>query len=67
MLANDSAYRPLLMEHFGIMDTPEYQKNAVDKVSLYMRHGIYPQDRLIITYETKEHPLDTNHSKLPIV
>lgn len=43
------------------MDTPEYQKNAVDKVSLYMRHGIYPQDRLIITYETKEHPLDTNH------
>jgi membrane-anchored protein YejM (alkaline phosphatase superfamily) len=57
----------LLMEHFGIMDTPEYQKNAVDKVSLYMRHGIYPQDRLIITYETKEHPLDTNHSELPIV
>ena len=60
-LRHPSTGKIFYWEHFGIMDTPEYQKNAVDKVSLYMRHGIYPQDRLIITYETKEHPLDTNH------
>lgn len=60
-LRHPSTGKTFYWEHFGIMDTPEYQKNAVDKVSLYMRHGIYPQDRLIITYETKEHPLDTNH------
>ena len=60
-LRHPSTGKTFYWEHFGIMDTPEYQKNAVDKVSLYMRHGIYPQDRLIITYETKEHPLDTNY------
>ena len=46
-------------EHFGMMDTQEYRKNAADKINLYVRNGIYPGERLITTYETQEQPLDT--------
>lgn len=46
-------------EHFGMMDTQEYRKNAADKINLYVKNGIYPGVRLITTYETQEQPLDT--------
>lgn len=44
-------------EHFGLMDNPEYSKNAYSKMQLYTNHGIVPSIQLITTYETKEHPL----------
>ena len=46
-------------EHFGMMDTQEYRKNAADKINLYVRNGIYPGERLITTYEMQEQLLDT--------
>ena len=46
-------------EHFGMMDTQEYWKNAADKINLYVRNGIYTGERIITTYETQEQPLDT--------
>lgn len=45
-------------EHFGMMDMPNYEKNAMDKIVNYTRNKIYPDMQLITTYETKEHPLD---------
>ena len=51
--------KEIYWEHFGKMDLPEYAKNAVDKLHMYARNGIYPGDRLITTYETMEQPLDT--------
>ena len=46
-------------EHFGMMDKPEYVKNASDKISLYMKYGIYPNDKLLVSYETQKQPLST--------
>ena len=47
-------------EHFGMMDSPNYAKNAGSKIQLYLSQGIIPSIRLITTYETKEKPLDSD-------
>ena len=45
-------------EHFGMMDNPNYCRNASSKLQLYFSHGIIPTINLIATYETKDNPLD---------
>ena len=50
--------RTLFLEHFGMMDDPEYANAAVSRIHLYIRHGILPGDRLIMTFETKSSPLN---------
>ena len=47
-------------EHFGLMDNPEYAQKAFSKQQLYTSCGIIPTHQLIITYETKERPLDSS-------
>lgn len=44
-------------EHFGLMDTPGYAKNAFQKLNVYCQYNIIPTINLITTYETREHPL----------
>jgi len=41
-------------EHFGMMDNPDYARNAFSKLQRYSSHGIFPDDNLITTYETKD-------------
>lgn len=45
-------------EHFGLMDQPDYFKNAYTRLNLYNAHGIIPSVHLIATFETREYPLD---------
>lgn len=45
-------------EHFGMMDDPNYSKNAASKIHLYSSHGILPSVRLITTYESRDNPLN---------
>lgn len=47
-------------EHFGLMDDPNYIKNACSKLQLYASNGIVPSLQLITTYETRENPLSIN-------
>lgn len=44
-------------EHFGLMDQPDYINRACQKIKLYSENGIIPGINLILTYETREHPL----------
>ncbi len=44
-------------EHDGRMDDPEYAEKAVRKIDSYVRTGIIPGDRLIITFETSNYVL----------
>lgn len=46
-------------KHFGMMDDSNYSSNAFSKLQLYMFNGIIPGKKLITTYETKDHPLDS--------
>ena len=47
----------ILWEHFGLMDDPEYAKRAYEKIQAYIASGIIPGVHMIITFETKNHPL----------
>ena len=47
-------------EHFGMMDDPNYCRNACAKLQTYSSNGIIPTVHLIMTFETKEHPLGTD-------
>lgn len=47
-------------EHHGLMDNPDYLKNTINKIQLYEKNGIFRGERLIVTYETGEMPLDIN-------
>ncbi len=48
-------------EHFGLMDHPSYCQNVLSKLQLYTTNEIYPSIQLITTYETKDHPLDSEY------
>jgi len=46
-----SDQRMIIWEHFGRMDDVEYRQNTNEKLAFYARHGFYPFDKLICTYE----------------
>ena len=45
-------------EHFGMMDDMCYTRTAYNKLQIYASQGIIPFVNLIITFETKQDPLD---------
>ena len=47
-------------EHFGMMDTSTYTKSAFTKLYQYTSYNIFPSIQLITTYETKDHPLNSD-------
>lgn len=51
--------KEIVLEHFGLMDNPEYCRNALGKMNIYLANGIYPGDRFIFTYETSDMPFDS--------
>lgn len=46
-------------EHFGMMDNSEYATNVFQKIAYFNSIGIIPGVNLIMTFETKDHPLTT--------
>ena len=50
----------LYWEHEGMMDKQEYARSAVRKIESYQKNGIYPGERLILTFETEQSILNQN-------
>ena len=50
--------REVYLEHLGMMDDPGYIASNLPRLNLYQKNNILLGDRLFITYETKELPLD---------
>ena len=50
--------KEIYLEHLGMMDDLPYVEKALLKISSYERNGIYPGERLILTYETRKNPLN---------
>ncbi len=46
-------------EHFGMMDNQDYLEQSMLKLIAYADSGIFPEDRLIITMETRSNPLSS--------
>lgn len=45
-------------EHLGMMDDREYCEKAIRKIESLERNNLFPGEHLILTYETKDHPLN---------
>ena len=50
--------REVYGEHFGMMDDPQYARDAVEKLRDYERSGFVLGYDLIITMETRKYPLE---------
>lgn len=50
-------------EHLGMMDDETYAENAVQRINAYEQNGIFPGEKLILTYETKENPVNQKQIK----
>ena len=48
----------IYLEHFGLLDHPEYLAKSLQKLDEYRANGIYPGKNLLFTYETEDLPLD---------
>ena len=48
----------IYLEHFGMMDNPEYAHKAIQKLETYAQNGIYIGKNLLVTFETLRSPLD---------
>ena len=46
-------------EHLGMMDESDYCENAIRKIESYEKNNIFPGKKLILTYETLKHPLNS--------
>ena len=50
--------KEIYLEHLGMMDDQVYRNNAITKIRDYERSGYYMGDRLLITMETVNCPID---------
>ena len=55
---NDST---VYLEHFGMMDSPEYLINALKKLDLLASYGITIGNGLLLTFEANNKPLNTHY------
>ena len=51
--------KEIYWEHEGMMDKAEYAGSAVKKINSYQMNGIFPGERLILTYETEQEALNS--------
>lgn len=57
----------LYLEHLGRMDDPGYSESAISRILLFGRNGIFQGDRLFLTFETAQRPLDRRMLKEMLV
>ena len=55
--------KELYWEHLGMMDDETYAENAVQRIHAYEQNGIFSGEKLILTYETKENPVNQKQIK----
>ena len=57
-LLNVRKRKEFYLEHFGIMDDPEYSEKAIKKLEDYAKNKIYIGKNLLVTFETRHKPLE---------
>ena len=50
----------VIYEHFGMLDDPDYLRNSLKKLKLYLENGYVIGETLLITCETYEQPFTTD-------
>ncbi|MBQ3891206.1 MAG: hypothetical protein II740_07675, partial [Lachnospiraceae bacterium] len=57
-ILNKKTRMEMYLEHLGLLDEEGYRKSNLIKMDEYRANGIYIGKNLLITYETKDSPLD---------
>lgn len=57
-LLNKRTRQEFYLEHFGKMDDEKYSESTILKIESYERNGIFPGEKLLMTYETSRHSLN---------
>ena len=65
-ILNKRTRKEYFLEHFGMMDNPEYAERAVKRIEEMEQNGIFPGKDLLMTFETRKHPLSTTTLELLI-
>lgn len=52
--------KEIYWEHDGRMDDADYCNTAIRKIDSYIRNGIFPGERLILSYETSNYVLNSS-------
>ncbi len=50
--------KEVYLEHFGLIDEPEYMARTFEKIREYEANGYFLGQGLMITYESSDRPLD---------
>ncbi len=50
--------KEIYYEHFGMMDNSEYVENALKRIEIYEKSGIFPGDKLLFSWETSTAPVN---------
>jgi len=50
--------KEMYWEHLGMLDDSMYAENVVQKLTSYEQNEIFPGEKLILTFETKQQPLN---------
>ena len=50
--------KEIFWNHLGMLDDPKYAEDNVWKINQYLKAGYYPGENMILTYETKDNPLN---------
>ena len=58
LLLNLMLRKEVILEHFGLVDQPEYANNMARKIESYEKNGYYLGENLLITMETSASPLN---------
>ena len=58
LILNVRKRKEVIFEHFGMMDDPGYAEVFVAKINDYQMSGYYQGVNLVMTWETRERPLD---------
>ena len=59
-LLDTNSRRTLFLELFNLAGGPECCESFLKKLDFYQSAGIFPKDRLIMTFERAGRPLDTD-------
>ncbi|MDD6193359.1 MAG: hypothetical protein PUB19_00470 [Lachnospiraceae bacterium] len=58
LLLNKFTREEVILEHFGMMDNPDYAEKAIRKMNQYARNGFVLGKNFLATFETTDTPMD---------
>lgn len=50
--------KEVILEHFGMMDNPDYSDKAIKKINMFEKNGYNMGDNLLCTFETSKTPIN---------